>query len=273
MPTENNHLTVENGASAQKPYRTILKQEIDAGLAELNRPPSGLFLSSLSAGLDLGFSVLLMAATLSLLGPTALGALGAELALASTYAIGFILVILGRSELFTEHTALAVLPVLDGRSGLRQLSRVWALVFGGNMLGAFLFAVLIWWVAPTLHIVEPWAVTMIAERAVEHEWWAMLTSAILAGWLMGELAWLLAAVRDTISQIACVFIVTSLIGFTQLHHVVVGSVEVFAGLLVSDTISIGDVLRFLVITAAGNALGGVVFVAIIKYGHASRSSE
>jgi formate/nitrite transporter FocA (FNT family) len=41
---------------------------------------------------------------------------------------GFLFVILGRSELFTEHTTLAVLPVLDGRASLRQLGRLWGLI-------------------------------------------------------------------------------------------------------------------------------------------------
>ena len=60
----------ENGTTegelAQKSYRTILKQEIVAGLVELKRPGGGLFLSSLSAGLNVGFSLLLMASMLTL---------------------------------------------------------------------------------------------------------------------------------------------------------------------------------------------------------------
>lgn len=85
----------------QKSYRTILYQEIIAGLAELKRPTGGLLLSSLSAGLDIGFSLLLMAVMLSAVA----GRLSdpvTDILVANMYSVGFILVILGRSELFTE---------------------------------------------------------------------------------------------------------------------------------------------------------------------------
>jgi hypothetical protein len=41
---------------AQKSYQTILEQEITEGLRELERPSAGLFISGLSAGLDVSFS-------------------------------------------------------------------------------------------------------------------------------------------------------------------------------------------------------------------------
>lgn len=77
-----------------------MEEEIALGLGELQRPLSGLLLSAFSAGLDVGFSVLLMAVVLSL----ANGVLSepvVEILIANMYAVGFIFVVLGRSELFT----------------------------------------------------------------------------------------------------------------------------------------------------------------------------
>lgn len=262
--------TERDGAlSPQKSYRTILQQEILAGLAEVKRPPAGLFLSSFSAGLNIGFSLLLMGVATTLFGPTTEGVLK-ESVLAVSYAAGFILVILGRSELFTEHTTLAVFPVLARRASGWDLTRVWGIVLVGNMLGAFGFAVLVARLTPALAIIEPWALEEIAYNMTRQPPWVMLASAVLAGWLMGELAWLLAASRDTISQVVCVVIVTTLIGFTRLHHIVVGTVEVLAGVLSGDRVGLSDFARFFVVTALGNAIGGVFFVAVIKFGHASR---
>jgi formate/nitrite transporter FocA (FNT family) len=254
----------------RKPSRAILKQEIIAGLVELRRPTSGLLLSSLSAGLDTGFSILLIGVVYTHL--TDLGAAWVRILAAMSYSIGFVLVILGRSELFTEHTTLAALPVLDGRSSLKDLSRVWAVVFCGNVSGALLFAALIVQLGPALGAAQPHAFEQMALQSSAHPWWVIILSGILAGWLMGELGWLVAAARDTISQVACVFIITSTIGFAQLHHVVVGSAEVASGLFLGVTTTV-DLLRFLALAGVGNALGGVVFVAIIKYGHAKRSEE
>ena len=255
-----------------KSYETILKQEIEAGLAEFKRPSRGLALSAFSAGLDTGFSVLLMGVAITVLGDGFHPAL-VRLVLANCYAIGFILVILGRSELFTEHTALAVLPVLDQQKGLVELSRVWAIVFAGNILGAALFASIMCFVTPRMGIVEPAVFVEIAETMLGHPWWIMFLSGVLAGWLMGELGWLLGAARDTISQIVCVWIVTASIGAVGLHHCVVGTVEVLAGVLVSDSHDLWDFIVFLTWTTLGNAVGGVVFVAMLKYGHAVRGKN
>ncbi len=57
-----------------------------------------------------------------------------------------------------------------------------------------------------------------------------LLSAILEGWLMGLLAWLVAAARETISQLFIIWLITASIGIAHLHHCIVGNVEVLAGL-------------------------------------------
>ncbi len=254
----------------QKSYRTILEQEILAGLRELHRPAIGLFLSSLSAGLDIGFSVLLIGILRTLL-PGPLTPLGEALQ-ASLYSVGFVLVLLGRSELFTEHTTLAVLPLLRRRSSAREVARVWGVVFAGNALGAAIFAGLATSLAPALEMVEPGTFARLAQELDRHPWPARLGSAVLAGWLMGELGWIIAAARDTISQVVFVWLVTAVIGFAHLHHVVVGMVEMFAGAF-EGALGPGRVLAFIALTALGNAIGGVVFVAILKYGHASHSVD
>ncbi len=53
--TDEDELAVEQ-AEPRKPARRILEQEIAQGLSEMKRPSLGLFISGLSAGLDIGFS-------------------------------------------------------------------------------------------------------------------------------------------------------------------------------------------------------------------------
>ena len=126
-------------ADGLKSYENILVEQINIGLAELQRPVSGLFLSGLSAGLDIGFGPLLMAVMTGLMSGS-LPKPATELLMANMYSIGFIFVILGRSELFTEHTTLEVLPVLDKRASLTSLGRLWVVVFAANVVGGALFA-------------------------------------------------------------------------------------------------------------------------------------
>ncbi|MFH1703884.1 MAG: formate/nitrite transporter family protein [Nitrospirota bacterium] len=251
----------------QKSYSTILCQEILAALNELKRPISGLFISSLSAGLVIGFGLLMMATMLTTVAGTFSKPI-IHILLSGMYSIGFVLVIIGRSELFTEHTTLAVLPVLDRRASLIQLLRLWGIVFAGNITGATVFTIIITWISPVLGIVEPWAFIEIARSLLDHDVWVIFVSAIFAGWLMGELTWLLAAGRDTISQVFLVCLVTSTIGFLNLHHSIAGTVEVLSGVIMSPDIHLLDFGRFLLVTTIGNAFGGVIFVALIKYAHA-----
>lgn len=137
----------EKGEEPQKSYETILEQQIQAGLTELERPARGLFLSGLSAGLDVSLSLVLMATMITLTRDSLPHAVS-EILVANMYAAGFLFVVLGRSELFTEHTTLAVLPVLDGRSSLSQLGRLWGLIYVANLIGATAFAAFAAFIGP-----------------------------------------------------------------------------------------------------------------------------
>lgn len=252
---------------ATRSYREILDQEIRQGVDELERPAAGLFTSGLSAGLDIGFSVLLMAVVLTLVDDRLPEPI-ARLLVASAYSIGFIFVILGRSELFTEHTTLAVLPVLDRRASLARLGRLWGLVYAGNLLGATAFAAMVVWVAPALGVAEPEAFGELASSMLGHRAWVVVASGVLAGWLMGLMSWLVVASRDTISQIFVVSLIATTIGLAHLHHAIVGTAEVLAGAFATGEVTAGEFAHFLLWTTTGNILGGVCFVALIKYGHA-----
>lgn len=253
----------------KKPSRQILEHEIAEGVDALERPLGGLFMSGLSAGLDIGFSLFLMT-VLWTLTEKSFSEAAVKLLVANAYAIGFLFVVLGRSELFTEQTTLAVLPVLNGRASPIALARLWAVVYLANLLGAAGFAAFLVWIGPALGVVEPRAFGVMARPLVDPSSGVMFASAVLAGWLMGLLSWLVAAGRDTISQIAVVWLIATVIGVGRLAHVVVGTVEVLAGFFAGEGVTAGDYLRFLLWTTLGNALGGSVFVALIKYSYAIR---
>jgi formate/nitrite transporter FocA (FNT family) len=194
-----------------------------------------------------------------------------ELLLANAYAIGFVFVILGRSELFTEHTTLAVLPVLDGQGSVRQLGRLWGLVYAGNIVGGAVFAGLIVVVAPALGIVESPAFVELAKKLTAHEWPVILAAGGLAGWLMGLLSWLVAGAQDSVARFLFVWVVAGAIGFAHLPHSIAGTVEVLMAVFASPEMGLVAFARFLIPATLGNIVGGSVFVALLKYGHVVRS--
>jgi formate/nitrite transporter FocA (FNT family) len=261
----------ENEGPKKKPGE-ILREEIEEGRSATRRGTGSLFLSGLSAGLDIGFGPFLAAVMISLVGTT-LAKPVPELLVANMIAVGFVFVVLGRSELFTEQTTLAVLPLLDGKSSPGGVARVWAVVLAANLVGAAAFAWLAVEVGPALGVVEPKAFGEMAHRKVSHPAWVIFVGALLAGWLMGLLSWLVAAARDTISQIAVTWMIGAVIGFAHLPHAVAGSVEVLVGVFAGQGAGLADYGHFLLWSALGNAVGGPLFVAIIKYGHAVTEAE
>jgi len=249
-----------------KSYREILEEQIETGLEEHKRSNLGLLISGFSAGLEVGFSVFLMGVIYTLFFESSSDA-AIHVALAFSYPIGFIFVVIGRSELFTEHTTLAVVPVLNHKTSFVSLLQLWGVVLTGNLIGGYLFGFLITNIAPAMDIISYEAFEHLAHKMVKYDWEIILGSATIAGWLMGLLSWLMNSAQDTISRILMVILVTSTIGIGGLHHSIVGSIEVFTGLITSDSITFEQYVRFQFFATIGNMIGGVFFVAIIKYSH------
>lgn len=67
--------------------------------------------------------------------------------------------------------------------------------------------------------------------------------------------------------------VTTVIGIGALHHSIVGSIEVFTGMLLSEEITFVKYLKTQLWTAIGNIIGGIVFVAIVKFSHVSSDNN
>jgi formate/nitrite transporter FocA (FNT family) len=256
----------------QMPSAAVLDSLIESGLHEMEREWSGLLLSGFSAGLDIGFGPLLMAVLLTLSEGT-YGDLSTEILLASAYAVGFMFVILGRSELFTEHTTLAVMPVLDRQASIGQLGRLWGLVYVGNLVGGTVFTFLAVLLMPGLGVVSPEAFGTIADKLVSHDPSWLFIAGIFAGWLMGLMAWLITAAQETISRIFLIWIVAATIGILHLPHSIAGNVEVLFGLFTSSAVSLSDYLVFQLLATIGNAVGGAIFVAVLKYGHIVRGAK
>lgn len=250
----------------KKPYEELLRIERAQGLLELRRPFPGLALSGLSAGLDIGFTAFFMAVMWTLVHDDTSYAV-TRLLVSAVYPLGFLFVILGRSELFTEHTTLAVIPVLDGKAPPRALIRLWVTIYFANLVGAALVASIIAWLGPRANVISIEALHAIAHPLVNQEPQVLFVGAVLAGWLMGLLSWLVAAGKDTTSQILFIFLITGGIGLAHLAHCIAGSVEVLVAVFANAGPSLESYGRFLLWSTLGNAVGGAVFVAGLKFLH------
>lgn len=252
-----------------KNINEILDEQIETALREHQRSKLHLFFSSISAGLEIGFSVFLMAVIYSLFHGI-MHSSYLHLVLSFAYPLGFIFVIIGKSELFTEHTTLAVIPVLNRNATLKSLLILWGIVYAGNLIGGFLFGYIMSVIPGRMGILDSSSFEYLAGKLIDHPWKIILGSGLLAGWLMGLLSWLITSARETISRIMLVVLITTVIGIGGLHHSIVGSVEVFTACLTSQLIDWSDYFKVQLWSTLGNIIGGVVFVALVKFSHASR---
>jgi formate/nitrite transporter FocA (FNT family) len=219
---------------------------------------AGLAFSAFGAGLNISFGMIAL---------TFVGALtgGVGLAAYAVYPIGFLIVILGKQQLFTENTVTPVAVALTNRSATLNVLRLWAVIFVFNVLGAVAFA----FVVVHGEVLSATASRLLLDEVsqkMEHGFWAVTIRAVFGGWLVALVAWLVAASQDTISQIFFVWGLVFLIPVAGLTHCIAGSSEVLVGVF-SGEASWGDYLgHFLVPATLGNAVGGLVLVTLLNYG-------
>ncbi|AUV83985.1 formate transporter [Salinigranum rubrum] len=245
---------------------------MENALKEINRPVKGVFLSGVSAGLNLSFGALFMAMVLTFSGGFD-SVLTKQVALAGISAIAFLFVVVGQTELFTAHTTMAVLPLLDGRASLGEVARLWSVVYSANLLGCAAFVGLTAVISSQMGIAEPASFGSLADALLGVPWWVILLSGVIAGWLMGLATWLSAASRDTIGRVVLVLLVTASIGFGPFHHSILGTTEVLSAMVLTGTVSVTEFGSFLLFTTLGNVIGGAIFVGLLNYGHVALAGE
>ena len=253
----------DDNLSAPKSYASILVEQVIDAKETFNRSLGSLFTSAFTAGLEIGISLFVILAAFALLSEVLPSHYAMVLA-SLLYPIGFIIVVIGQSLLFTEQTSLLSLPVLNKIEPLWKLLRLWGIVIAGNIVGGCLFAALMIGLGINMKLFTVANIDAYAQHVLDFEWWVIFGSSVLAGWMMGVAAWLVTSARDTLSRIVLVTLITGSIGFLGLHHSIVGNIEVFSALLYGNTVSLMSYLWFLVVVLVGNTVGGVVFVAVLK---------
>lgn len=237
---------------------------------EIERPAVSLLFSSLASGLAIGFSFVGAAFASSL----ASDEHWRTAAAAALYPLGFIFVVMARSELFTENTLVPVVPLLERRDSetFRKLLRLWGLLLVGNLVGAVIFA----WALANTPMVKPAlhsTLSHLAAEAVSGGFGHVLYGGIYAGWLIAMLAWLLASTRSTGAQLAFIWLCTAPIHALGFKHSIAGSVEAFylaSGGQAGWMAMLGD---FVAPSVIGNAIGGVLLVALLNYGQVAGERE
>jgi len=181
------------------------------------------------------------------------------------YPIGFIFIVMGHYQLFTENTLSPVTLVLTRLASIPALLYNWGLVLAANVVGATIIAL----VLANTGVLEPEATVVardIGQHGLAETWGDLFIKGVFAGWLVAGMVWIIHAVRDSITRFLSVFLIMYLIPTVDLYHCIVGACEglylVFAG-----EASLLEVIGgFFLPVLIGNTVGGVLLVALLNYG-------
>lgn len=233
---------------------------------ELSRPNEELAWSATAAGMSMGFSFIAEAILAARLPEAEWTPLVSKFG----YSIGFLIVILGRQQLFTENTLTPVLPLLREKTAsiFGNLIRLWSVVLLFNIVGAVAMALLLSQVNLFDAAVDA-ELVKIAQSTVHSPFFETVGRALLAGWLIALLVWLLPFAET--ARVLVIIIITWVIGIGEFYHIIAGTVEATYGVF-TGSIRVGEALSvFFIPTLIGNVLGGVSLVAVINHAQVQRT--
>lgn len=230
------------------------------GEVELRRPASALGWSGLAAGLSMGFSLIAEALLRAHLPDAPWRPLIVKLG----YPLGFLVVILGKQQLYTENTLTAVLPLMSRRDlpTLFKMLKLWAIVLLANLTGAHIIA----WVLAVSVALKPEireAVTQIGREAAAVDFATALLRGVFAGWLIALVVWLRAAVLH--GHILIIIALTYFVALGSFTHVVVGSIEVLYLVMTGQAGYMEFFAGYMIPSLIGNTLGGVALVSALNH--------
>lgn len=260
-PKEREQVEENSPAPAKVVHASISKQ----GEEELERPGSSLFWSAVAAGIAIMASVFVSGALHHHLPP----APWRETVVAFGYPVGFLIVVLGRMQLFTEQTVVAILPFAR-ESTLRnagRVARLWAIVFAGNLVGTAAVSAL----AAQGHVQSDAmldGMIAVAGKLLERGAFDTMMQAIPAGFIMASVAWIRSANNET--GFSIVLVLTLAISLCGFAHVIAGAAEAFLLMWIGHT-SVGWVIGgFLLPALAGNVIGGTGLFAVLAHAQVSQ---
>lgn len=226
---------------------------VEEGKERLERPWLALISTGLLGGVDVGTGVLAFLVVKAHTGDTVLAGIA--------FSLGFVALLLARSELFTENFLVPVSTVVARDGTVRNLIRLWGVTLVCNLAGGLLMMWILIKARPDLRSQAIETGTHYAELGVNLESFAL---AVLAGTVITLMTRMQHATENLGVQLVPAILFGSLLAGAELFHCVLDSLFIFAAMIAGADISVGAWLVALGWSALGNMVGGIGLVTGIR---------
>jgi formate/nitrite transporter FocA (FNT family) len=242
----------------------IFERTREEGRRRLSRPLTELVSTAVAAGLDIVAGVVVLALVSAALSER-FGDNPAHLAGAIGFGVGFVFLIVGRAELFTENflVPIAALDRNDATSW-RKLAQLWTISPVFNLIGGTIMIL----IATTHGVLPEGAGTPIkdvAQKLHANHTLALFLSAVFAGALITAMTWFVEGSDSMGVRITIAWITGAILALGAFDHVIVATLELIFGLRYGADIPWIFVLGNFGLSLVGNMIGGVLLVTLNRF--------
>ncbi|MDK3257463.1 formate/nitrite transporter family protein [Blastococcus capsensis] len=243
----------ESSAPVEDEVSEAFDRILSEGAQRLHRTWREVLATGLAGGFEVATGLLALLAVYA--------ATGSHLLAGLAFSVGFVALVLGRSELFTEGFLVPVTAVVAGRASIRQLGKLWAGTLVANLVGGWLVT---WLIVRALPDLRDTATEMAAHFVLSPLNLQSISLAVLAGMAMTLMTRMQHGSSSDMVKVIAAVIGGFLIGGLQLFHSIVESLMAFAALHAGAPFGYADWLAWFWYTALFNVLGGLVVVTTTR---------
>ncbi|KUI43334.1 formate transporter [Mycobacterium sp. IS-1590] len=226
---------------------------VDEGTQRLHRSWREVLVTGFFGGTEVAVGVL---AYLSVLAAT-----HNQLLAGIAFSIGFLALLLGRSELFTEGFLVPVTTVVAKRAGIGQLLKLWSGTLIANLVGGWAIMWLIMTAYPKLHEQTIESAGHFATAPLSAE---TVTLSLLGGMVITLMTRMQHGTESTFGKIAAAIAGGFLLAGLQMFHSILDSLLIFGALIAGAPFGYGDWARWFGYTVVGNVVGGLLLVTLLR---------
>ncbi len=235
---------------------------VEEGQQRLERPLLALVSTGLLGGIDVGFGVLAYLVVREHTGDTILAGLA--------FSVGFVALLLARSELFTENFLVPVTAVVARSGTMLGLARLWSVTLAMNLVGGALIMWILIVARPDLETTAIEVGTHYAELGANARSFAL---AVLAGAVITLMTRMQHATDHLGVQLVPSILFGALLAGGELFHCVLDSLFMMGAMFAGADFGLGAMLGALGWSLLGNMVGGIGLVTGLRLLRVPRAVE